>query len=103
LEVHIFLGNVRELKHIIEGALIRSGGSTIQPEHLRFFPASSAVKDGSALEIPLNLEQAEVFLIKRALEQSGGNISEAARLLGVSRPTLYRKLVQSGIIFDLNK
>jgi len=100
LEAYHFPGNVRELKHIIEGALIRSGGSEIQPKHLHFLPAITFLKDESSLEIPLNLQQAEVFLIKRALTQAGGNISEAARLLGITRPTLYSKLARAGVSLD---
>ncbi|MBI1926441.1 sigma-54-dependent Fis family transcriptional regulator [Candidatus Poribacteria bacterium] len=100
LKAYHFPGNVRELKHIIEGALIRSGGSEIQPTHLHFLPAMTFPKDESSFEIPLNLQQAEVFLIKRALTQAGGNISEAARLLGITRPTLYSKLARAGVALD---
>jgi DNA-binding NtrC family response regulator len=95
LEAYHFPGNVRELKHIIEGALIKSGGSAIQPKHLHFLPDTMPPKDESSFEIPLNLQQAEVCLIKRALKQANGNISEAARLLGITRPTLYSKLART--------
>jgi len=98
---YAFPGNVRELKNIIERALIESGGSEIQPKHLHFLPDTTSTKDKSSLEIPLNLQQAEVFLIKRVLTQAGGNISEAARLLGIARPTLYRKLARAGVELDL--
>jgi len=94
---YAFPGNIRELKNIIERALIESGGSEIQPKHLHFLPITTSAKDESPLEIPLNLQQAEVFLIKRVLMQANGNISEAARLLGITRPTLYRKLAQAGM------
>jgi DNA-binding NtrC family response regulator len=45
-------------------------------------------------DLPLNLEAAENLLIKRALAETGGNIAEAARLLGVHRTRIYRKLAQ---------
>ena len=48
---------------------------------------------------PLNLEEAETVLIQRALEQTRGNVAEAARLLGVNRSRIYRRFPQSaGIV-----
>jgi ActR/RegA family two-component response regulator len=44
--------------------------------------------------MPLNLEEMESVLMQRALAQTGGNIAEAARLLGVHRTRIYRKLAQ---------
>jgi len=102
LKAYAFPGNVRELKNIIERALIESGGGEIRPEHLHFTqlrestsaPSLSTDSIGAnhAKSLPLNLQQAEVILIQRALEQTNGNISEAARLLGIGRQILYRKL-----------
>ena len=92
-----FPGNVRELKNIIEGALIESGGSEIQPKHLHFIQTRAGDmpdSESTTLEIPLNLEQAEVFVIKRALTQTNGNIAEAARLLGTNRMRIYRVLAR---------
>lgn len=102
LESHSFRGNVRELKNIIAYALFESEGKEIQPEHLYFAPTVSPTStstaspdsDEGASEIPLNLNEAEIYLIKRALRLTGDNISEAARLLGVSRRKIYRKLEQ---------
>jgi len=102
LEVYHFPGNVRELKNIIERALIESGGAEIQPKHLYFIhigavsttlTGASGV-EAAALELPLNLQQAEAFLIKRALAQTNGNMAAAARLLGINRTKLYRKIAQ---------
>lgn len=105
LESYPFPGNVRELKNIIEGALIESGGGEIMPEHLGFVHPSTVVSSpttpsdseiGATRQVtptlPLNLKQAEAILIQQALEQAKGNMSEAARLLGIDRKTLYRKL-----------
>lgn len=109
LESYHFPGNVRELKNIIERALIESGGAQIQPQHLRFIHTSaisltstgtevttSAMpgKEAATLDLPLNLQQAEALLIKRALRQTEGNMSETARLLGINRTKLYRKIAQ---------
>ena len=49
----------------------------------------------SAASLPLNLEEAENALIQRALEQTRGNVAEAARLLGVNRSRIYRRFPQS--------
>lgn len=102
LESYSFPGNVRELKNIIARALLESDGKEIQPEHLHFVstvapPSTSTAKrtsEAEASEIPLNLNEAEAYLIKRALRITGDNISEAARLLGISRKRIYRKLEQ---------
>ena len=97
-----FPGNVRELKNIIERALIESGGAEIQPEHLLFIQslaspqAAPNLAEAGPLEIPLNMKEGEIFLIKRALKKANGNVSEAARLLGVTRATIYRKLGYEG-------
>ena len=97
LDAHAFPGNVRELKNIIERALIQSGGTSIGPEHLDL-PARPASPDRAAaaerqLEaLPFNLEQAELELIRRALAHCGGNVAQAARLLGVPRMRIYRRL-----------
>lgn len=71
-----FPGNVRELKNIIERALIESGGEEIRLEHIHFFqglpsPLSAGVLPvAQATELPLNLAQTERILVKRALEET---------------------------------
>jgi DNA-binding NtrC family response regulator len=104
LATHRFPGNIRELKNVIERALIESGGKELRAQHLYLgHPRKSGTKPaaGSATgiesghataDLPLKLEEAETILIKRALEQTGGNIAEAARKLGVNRTRIYRKL-----------
>jgi len=102
LMAYPFPGNVRELKNIIERALIESGGEKIQPEHLHFVnrldetssPAVMDMKMAAAGQLPLNFEEAEALLIQRALAQTDGNISEAARLLGINRSRIYRKIAK---------
>jgi len=103
LGTYDFPGNVRELKNIIERALIESGGTVIQPCHLhllrRAAPAQSSPAGRKASAemaglLPLNLADAEDMLIQRALQETGGNIADAARLLGVHRTRIYRKLAQ---------
>jgi len=99
LRTHAFPGNVRELRNTIERALIESRGGQITPAHLHFQPGAGAVPiaptvDGTDEDIPLDLEQAEHWLIKRAIDRANGNISEAARLLGTNRTRIYRALSQ---------
>jgi DNA-binding NtrC family response regulator len=93
LKGYDFPGNVRELKNLVERALIESRGGEIRPEHLPLLEALPAGSTGIEA-LPLNLEQVELLLIQRALKQSGGNISRAARLLGVERTRIYRRLDQ---------
>jgi len=107
LAAHTFPGNVRELRNLIENALIASGGRELTAAHLRLAPAATtaplaripaASTAGSAPplpgpdDLPLNLDSAERMLIQRALAQAGGNIAEAARLLGVHRSRIYRAI-----------
>lgn len=101
---HSFPGNVRELRNIIERALIESEGREIGVAHLHLSRGSATAVTARKGEetahpvtsvdggMPLNLDEAEDLLIQRALAQTGGNIAEAARLLGIHRTRIYRKL-----------
>jgi DNA-binding NtrC family response regulator len=101
LQSHAFPGNIRELKNVIERALIESGGSRIQVRHIHFLHSvarrqlpSKPQAHPSNDTLPMNLDEAEQFLIRRALDQAGGNVAEAARMLGVNRSRIYRRLPQ---------
>lgn len=97
LKEHDFPGNVRELKNLIERALIESGGDEIElahlylPKRLVFDRPARELQSGS---LPLNIEGAEDALIKRALAETNGNVAEAARLLGVNRTRIYRRFAR---------
>ncbi len=102
LTTYPFPGNVRELKNIIERALIESGGKRVEPRHLHLpelpmtpTPAPAAGPAPRYSDLPLSVEAAEEELIQRALSQTNGNIAEAARLLGINRTRIYRKLASS--------
>jgi len=98
LQAYAFPGNIRELKNIIERALIESGGRTIQVANLHLptgrgmSPVAVPADPEPTRALPLNLAEAEEVLIQRALAHTNGNIAEAARLLGVHRTRIYRKL-----------
>jgi two-component system, NtrC family, response regulator HydG len=92
-------GNVRELANVIERAMVVSKGSTILPENLppHLFETRPVTTGDTPLMPDLSLEAAEREQILRALQASGGKRVEAARRLGLSRRTLYRKLDRYGI------
>jgi len=100
MSLYAFPGNVRELRNIVERALLESRGGRIMPEHLvlpkshrQSVPSPEAAgqdTDGAAL--PRDLKSAEIALIKREIKKAQGNISEAAAVLGISRAKIYRKL-----------
>ena len=101
LEEYPFPGNVRELKHVIEFAIMMSDGAAIQPRHLRFpsahtnvLPSSVTTSDDTVLPLEEALERYEREYLGQVLERTGGNRAEAARLLGIPRRTLYRKLAK---------
>ncbi len=90
IEAYDWPGNVREIESRIKRAVIMSDGPNITLEDLELDVAPG----DSAAEMPLNLQQvrerAEQQAIVRALNYTDFNISESAKLLGVTRPTLYR-------------
>ncbi len=95
---HDFPGNIRELENLLEGAAALSQGGTIRREDLQWLPGRKTPNDPGAgagageEEIP-DLRALEDRHIQRVLRLAGGNKSRAARLLGISRRTLYRKRV----------
>ena len=79
-------GNVRQLRNVIDSAVVMANGQTIEPEDLGLFDAGT-----DHLET-LRIEDWEKKLIRMALRKTGGNVPESAKLLGIGRATLYRKL-----------
>jgi len=91
-------GNIRELRNVLERALILRPSGTIGPDDILLGDAPGAAPaDPSALPPTLNLAEVEKHLIARALEAAHGNKSEAARLLGITRRALYGKLERLGL------
>ena len=95
LSGHDYPGNVRELKNVVERAMIESGGNRIAAEHLRLGMAAAPPRlpagPGMTVEdLPLDFAAAERLLIDRALDTANGNVTRAARLLGIDRNKVYR-------------
>jgi DNA-binding NtrC family response regulator len=90
---HPWPGNVRELEHVVERAFVLAPGDKIGVEDLLLRPRVDA---GSRVE-EMTLEEAERFLIEKALARTGGSATEAARQLGLSRSAFYRRLAHFGI------
>jgi two-component system NtrC family response regulator len=100
LEGYAFPGNVRELEHTIERALILAGADDVTPAHLSFAAGAGQVEPSWVPRIPpegLSLEALEKELILQALERAAGNKSAAARLLGLTRRTLYSRMEKHGL------
>jgi len=86
-------GNIRELRHTIEKAIILCDFHTVKPEDLYLNDHTTATP-GS---LPHNLEDMEKSTILRVLRSSGGNLSRASKMLGISRTTLYAKMKKYGL------
>jgi len=97
IETYLWPGNVRELENKIKGAVIMSDGKTVTAADL-------GIVAGEGEEDSLNLrsvrQRAESKAIRVALTRSYGNISKAAELLGITRPTLYDLLNKYGMSAD---
>ena len=86
-------GNVRELQNCIEKAVILSEGTRLTAKDIQ--PELTAKAAGTTIRAASEAE--EERLVREAMERTGGNISAAAKMLGVSRPTLYAKLKKYGL------
>jgi DNA-binding NtrC family response regulator len=91
---HPWPGNVRELDHAIERAVLMATGSRVRPADLGL----RAGADGGAPALEaMSLEQVEGVLVRKALDRYGGNVSQAALALGLSRSALYRRMEKFGL------
>jgi len=93
LEAHRWSGNIRELQNCIEKAVILSDGNELTAKDIQLEQAAKAV--GTTIKTVSDAE--EERLIRQAMDRTNGNISAAAKMLGVSRPTLYAKLKKYGL------
>ncbi|MEQ8810606.1 MAG: sigma 54-interacting transcriptional regulator, partial [Imperialibacter sp.] len=90
---HQWPGNIRELMHAMERAVIMAEGSTIN--YFDLSPSKAATADSPPET--LNLQENELKLINEALKKHQGNVTRAARELGIDRLALYRRMEKYGI------
>lgn len=96
LQRYSWPGNIRELQHAIERAIIMAEGNELDTRDFFFLsakPASEKVQSSPTL----NLDDMERSTIQRAIDKNGGNISKAAKELGLTRASLYRRLEKYGL------
>jgi sigma-54-dependent transcriptional regulator len=90
LSSYTWPGNVRELRNVLERALLLCENQPVQPSHLPFSTRISPEIPQMSIENQIN--QMEVNHIRDVINRCEGNMTRAARLLGISRATLYRRL-----------
>jgi DNA-binding NtrC family response regulator len=95
LQKYHWPGNVRELQHAIERAIIMTDATVLNPTDI-FLPDREIKEQGIIFE-NYNLEEAEKMLIRKAISKYGGNLSKAAKELGLTRTSLYRRLEKYGL------
>jgi len=89
-------GNIRELQHAIERAIIMAEGDELDSRDF-FFLSSKPTNDKISNANTLNLDDVEKNVIQKAIDKNGGNISKAAKELGLTRASLYRRLEKYGL------
>lgn len=92
LYYHNWPGNIRELKHCMEKAVILSENAALGPEDFRIGKANSETPTESN-----KLSEVEKFTVKKVLDKHRGNLTKAAKELGISRTTLYLKIEKHGL------
>lgn len=95
LEKHHWPGNIRELQHAVERAVIMSESNILQPHD--FFLSQMDENDEGGQPETFNLEETERILIRKVIDKHGGNISKAAKELGLTRASLYRRIEKYGL------
>ncbi len=93
-----FPGNIRELKNLVERTILVSGKNRIQADDLRSqttLPETSSATHH--IVHGMTLDDLEAQTIRNAIEQHNGNLSKAARTLGISRTALYRRIEKYGL------
>lgn len=97
MSVYAWPGNIRELQHAVERAVIMSNGTILQPEDFSFNISHTEADQENVTIEQFNLDEVEKILIRKALKKYNGNITQAANELGLTRSSLYRRLEKYGI------
>jgi len=95
LEAHTWPGNVRELRHAVERASIMSDGPMLDTQDF-FFRENAGKSEDLELD-DLKLDSVEHQVIRKVLTKHAGNVSRAARELGITRASLYRRMKKYGL------
>ena len=95
-------GNVRQLRAVPESAAVMADGETIDADALPLGPSepvAAVVSVAPAADLPpsLNVDDLVTWAIRKAMVQTAGNVSQSAKLLGMSRDTLHTKLKKKGL------
>ncbi len=96
IDAYPWPGNVREMENRIKAAVIMAEGKFVTAEDLGL----SGDDDPPSLNLRVVRQEAETRAIRQALTRTDGNISKAAELLGITRPTLYDLLEKNGIRYE---
>ena len=91
LKAHPWEGNIRELQNVIEKAVIMCDGDIISPDHIELHTSQRPLNESQTLE------EMERQTIAGAIAQCGGNLSQVAQQLGITRQTLYNKIKRYGL------
>ena len=94
LEQHDWPGNIREMENLIKRAVIMSEGNMIGPADLEL---ETSADENATLELKAVRDRAEFSAILQALQRTDNNVSKTAKLLGVTRPTLYDLMDKHGL------
>src|SRR5262249_704267 len=96
-------GNVRQLRSVLECSVALSDRDTLDAGDLRLPDDASAGRstEGTSTPASLDLEELETWAIRQALQRTGGNITQAAKILGCVRDTLASKIKKKGIDLKL--
>ena len=94
LKEHPWYGNIRELEHAIEKAVIISDGGVLTDAHFHFPKKSLSPTQESEAE---TLEDMELMMIRKTIDKHDGNLSAVAAQLGITRQTLYNKMKKYGL------
>jgi DNA-binding NtrC family response regulator len=95
---HPWPGNIRELQHALERAIILSNSNVLQPEDFNLNVVTNSKESESSVALDqYNLDEVEKLLIRKVLKKYNGNITQAAAELGLTRSSLYRRLEKHGL------
>jgi DNA-binding NtrC family response regulator len=95
MQEYLWPGNIRELEHSIEKAVILAEGDIITPDDL--FLKRTAARAQQKKEVNPSFNEIERDIIRRALLRNNGNMVTTARELGVTRQTIYNKIKRYGL------